>query len=368
MDSIAEKAIASKLEVKSERMQIIDRLDREAQYNPNLKYSTTNHFIVVYRGGEDVYKGFGGFLDTHPSSLAEFLESKSGEVAKHLQIDLPDAFQVVEVKKGGVLTIGDSGLHFHNRTRTFSSKEWENARFSWVRPGQAKESSLPGIYGTAAHEAIGHGQVSEVIFPNPLHTEKNDFLAEGLANYCSDIALGTDSHQRFVGEMLKAAERQFVDFRGKWSLDSQSPEQIGKKVQKRSMGTFVPINSAFRLYDPQKSTGIEQNKFLGPKDEYYYQGASFIKFVMDKFGPNVLKDWLRDATKDNFYSSLEGLTGTSFNEMQREWREIVLKSFDSYNKANAKKDAWDRRLNDQEWEEELKKRQQVKALYEKYSY
>lgn len=368
MDSAAEKPLENNPGVKTERMRIVDRLDGEAQYNPDLQYFTTNHFIVIFRGRENINKKLGGFAEEQPSGLANFLENRVERVASELQIQLPDTFQVVEVSKSGGWLI-NHGTHYGDREGVYKHKVWEKARFNKVKLTDGVVNGYPELYYNASHEAIGHGILGEVLF-NQWNSAswQSSFLVEGLAVYGANLAVDKDSHFDFLAHIVQGAE-DFRAFTGKFKIDEMTDNDLvtfsGKKPFLKG-DDFLSARDAFSLIDQKTGKGVNRSQVaFGPQHDYY-RAPSFIKHIVDNYGVDVVEEWLKMAEFHNFFTSLETLTGKRLSEIEQDWKRSVLSNFDKFN-VEDRKSGEGKDIDDKEWQLEIGRRQKIKRLYELYS-
>lgn len=60
----------------SEKSKLFEIVERKRAAGEEIISGESEHFLVIYRGGREIYSKFGSWLDTHPS-VASFLEIKS---------------------------------------------------------------------------------------------------------------------------------------------------------------------------------------------------------------------------------------------------------------------------------------------------
>lgn len=316
-----------------ERSKIVTGLEAE-QAQGGLLFAQTDHFIVVYRDIPDIYGEFSGWLDTHPTALAQHLEYILEAVTGHFHLNLQDNFQVVEVKKGGLFVL--DGVHLGNTRSLLSLKAWEHARFSKVYSGKRRAGfDEPVIYGAAVHEAIGHGIVERGLFGEEVlrkrpyqNSPELGFLIEGLATYIEYTFSGADPHDYFRNAMLDAAISRFTDLGGRWKLDSLSEDQIRGLVGRYSRIDGFSISGVFKLQERPVS-GYHTEEPMDRVDlsnlfAKYSRGGSFVKYLIDRFGREAFQEFARRAGSSYFFSSLEEVTGMAVEAVERSWKEEVL--------------------------------------------
>ncbi len=308
----------------SERAQLVDKLDTEMRTRTDLTYYTTPHFIVIYNGNRSLYKNFGGWLDTHPASLANFLEDKLLEVTDLLDISQPTKTQVITVRNKGISDSQSAGYHSGRREHRLSRHVSNDLRYSHVFPSKKRyPGGQPGIYESSIHEALGHGISQPALF-DEIEKERNriDFLREGFANYVTHRVLGVDSHDVLIGQIIDYAAYNLSER----DYDNISPARLIKIGRKKGYLSNIPLQDFFRLrtqdFDVSQSAGI----FSGPSktNPDYYRGPSFIKLLVDEFGVDRFKDWISKVNSEKFYQSLTEIYGKTPEELEREWHQAIL--------------------------------------------
>ena len=323
-----------------ERSELIAGLQGE-QAQGRLLFAETDHFIVVYRDIPEIYREFAGWMDTHPAALAQHLEAALGEAKDLFRVTLQDTFQVVEVKKGGLFSLG--GVHTGGKRRLLSLKEWEHARFSQVYSRKRRAGfTEPAIYGFAVHEAIGHGVIGRALFgdevfrkaPNKISPEL-DFFLEGIATYTQYSLSGVDPHDYMRQAMLDAALLRFTDLTGRWRLGTLPEDEMIEHVRRFSRNDGFSISGVFKLQQRGEGRGESQDttdkvdlKALFAK---YSRGGSFVKFLIDRYGVEAFKQFSRQASSGDFFASLVQVTGRTVEAIEREWKEAVLTDAFLYN-------------------------------------
>lgn len=354
-----------------ERSKIVANLKKE-QEKGKVLYAETDNFIVVYRDIPKIYRKFDSWLDTHPRALAQHLEIKLEEAKEHFQFDIPDTFQVVEVKSGGLLL---GGYHTGKRRGILSLKEWEHARYSKVFSEKRKDAFVePAIYSTAVHEAIGHGIIDKELigeYATPPYKRKPElnFLIEAIATYTEYTLSGADPHDYFRDAMREVALLQFAGLDGKWKLGSLTEEQTRKRVKKVSKaGVGFSVSEVFKL----KGDGLKDAESVKPKDgdnlndlfARYSRGGSFVKFMVDRYGIETFKRWTSQLNSSDFFESLEQVTGKTVSEIEREWKDEVLTDLFLDNPITEERE---RGLREETKRERAGQRKLIMDLYRKYS-
>jgi hypothetical protein len=318
----------------AEKDQVIAKVKDRINLGEEIIYGETDHFIVIYRGGNKVYKNFGSFLDTNPSSLAQFLEYRSLKMLERLDLGTEiKSVHVVEVgHRKGVLGLLTSGTYRFNKYEGFGDTEWEHVRFSEIGSGKSPDcfsSYLPKIFNTAAHEVIGHSIIQPLLMPQLGLTgddHAKNFLgsaSEGAPVFIENEAVGIDSHLQYAHFLSWALATdpifrmgllmsQIEDWSVRWG--NERSEQT-EKLLRETEGISLPISKIFDV-DWEKDTQID---FV-----HYPRGASLNKIILDEFGTAVYKRWASQVTRENYRTIIPVITGVSAEDFKGLWKERVL--------------------------------------------
>ena len=353
-----------------ERKKLLYQLEKD-QKKGKLLFASTDNFIVIYKDIPTIYRKSGSWLDTHPKSLADFLEIKLKSAINHFQLDPPQNIQVVEAKKGFILS--SQGQYTDNTKGVLSFKEWENTKFSHVYSNRRRQEGFkePIIYQSAIHEAIGHG----VLMNNFLTEEAVNaigenaglsFIKEGLAVYAEYYLSGLDTHDYLRSMMEYHARMQLSNLDWDLKIDNLTKKQIKKRVQKVGFvgfsiaGVFSLSNKDLSPSSINSNNKEELNSFFGK----YYRGGSFVKYFIDRYGMSTFKNWTKSLNTKNFYVSLEEVSRKSIKDIEQEWRDDVLteKLFN-----NPIIEDEERKLTEDQKQKRLNERKDIFHLYKQYS-
>lgn len=311
----------------AERNKLASTLNHESNRKHGFRYSVTDHFVVIYKNIQDIYKAFGAWIDADPNSLARLLEARLPKILSHFNLLEPKTIQVVNVRKSTLLNVFVAGEHLRPK-KDSSTLSYNNVFFSKTKASEDSISLIedkPSIYTTAIHESIGHGIVGTALMGSFENKARNiRFLEEGLASYATDIVNDRNSHQ--IMQRVIAHDAGWVF--GKKGM-SVSEDEIKHGFEKAGNFLFtggIPLREFFKLksakFDASKTAGFEGGGLK--KVITYYRGASFIKYLVDTFGISKFKSWVRDVSSDNFYNSLSLSFGVSVEELEKGWRDSVL--------------------------------------------
>jgi len=322
-----------------EREQILAELDEEREKG-RISFAESEHFIVVHAGRLNL----GSWLDSDPIALAHFLEQKLELASVKFGINVPsEKFQVVRVKNGRV---DEGGVHTRGHKKIFQ-KSHIHALFNGIQQRKATRnpSGMPNFYSLAVHEAIGHGflmdnifpqwNISDVTFPTlrsstaeidaykqlQKKTRRIGFLTEGLSGNVEYEAEGLNPHDYFALELVTSVMTSFRGFRGGWKISDFKDPDFSSFASKKGFPALFSVDQAFSLNGAEESTRFISEMF---NISAYNRGASFIEYMLDKFGKDAFRDWAKGVYQDNFISTLEAHTQMSQHDFELSWMEAVL--------------------------------------------
>jgi len=328
----------------SERGQIREVLKARKASGEEILMGETEHFVVVYRGGRDVYRRFGSYLDTHPMSLAQFLEIKYHNIFQQFQLDSGiTGTHLVEVGRLRE-NLFISGVHKGDKHERYDDHNWETVRFSDVKsntfPGKLS-SNYPQVYQTATHEVLGHSVFQPILMPQISISQEDyrknflGFASEGFATYIENLAIGIDSHKLYgkilfnefafnppfgLYMTLLNMNHRLVEIDKKWG-DPQKPiifedtKEMGKMI--KDSGMFMDLKNCFNM-------GWQEE--LSPNISHYPRGASLNRLIFDTYGPDIFRQWTLGVNRDNYGHLISDITGLSRQAISQVWKSTVLKS------------------------------------------
>lgn len=307
-----------------ERQKVIDGIRSDGVKNPDIHFSESPHFIVVFRDNQP-YEDFDAPGFQGPEDLAYYLEGGLKIAIDTFGIQTPDTFQVVRVERGGRMRM-TQGTHHHNQEGLISIKNYDHARFNKVKSrGKTIKPLIPLAYTTALHEAVGHG----VLAPGLLSDEGREipFLNEGLSTYIEHLASGRNPHDYLISEMHSHALSRFQNLWGKWK--EMKPEQIAFATTQRGINDLSVANLFKLTANGEDVTKRDYASIRNGATNYadYSKGGSFTKYLIDKFGIETYKRWVSTVTRAGFVHSLEQATGLKLEELERGWKQEVLRGF-----------------------------------------
>lgn len=320
-------------ETSSPKERAVAIVKKEVANRSDRTYAASDHFIVVYKNIPNIYRKFGSWLDTHPLSLAAFLEGELPKAVNHFQIDTANTVQVVDIRSGGFLDYMH-GYHSGSRRHILSfeidaeeeKKKTSGIGFSHVFPrGKDEFGKRPDIYETAIHEAIGHGIVTPALLGDEESKAREvRFLEEGLAEYTTDLLIGRDSHDVIARQMVDDA--LLVYYKVKIDgTDAYSREEIIKRLDEKGFLTNVSLANYFKLKFDDLDIA-KSNDSLSARVPDYYRGASFVKYLIDTYGVEQFKSWAKNVTPESFYTTLETAFGKPRDVIESEWKKAVMKN------------------------------------------
>lgn len=189
------------------------------------------------------------------------------------------------------------------------------------------------------------------------------FLTEGLATYVEFFTLRQNAHDYFIQQILRSIYMQYGRILDSWNPNTPLPERTlppGLELQFRDQMEKFGLLFPEQFFDlPAK----ERSTFLPSRKSWpdYYQGGSFIQYMMDTFGAEVLKDWCSVATRTYFRGRLPEITGTEWDKMIVDWKQAILSRFDQFNIGV---DIEGKKLDDQQWAKEFARRQKAKKIFQ----
>ena len=309
-----------------ERQRVIDGIRFDSIRNRDIHYAQSPHFIVVFKDNKP-YLDFDAPTMEGPEDLAYYLEGGLKIATDTFELEPPDTFQVLQVKRGGrFMSLVQHGLHYGNRMGQFKFEEWDHARFSKVSPrGKSKALFTPTVYTVALHEAIGHGYLAPALLAE--EAQLIPFLNEGLSTYIEYVASGRNPHDYLRMEMFQHGLDRFQNIWGKWK--NMTDEQIRAAIAKKTLGSSLSVRNTFKLTrhgeDVARRSYTSVRNGFSPVD--YSKGGSFIKYFIDRFGIEAFKKWAAKVDRKNFVASMEEITGVNSGEIEQGWKEEVLNGF-----------------------------------------
>lgn len=346
-----------------ERKELIDKFDKRIAKDFSFRYWASNNFLVAFEDTYSLEKKIGP--ERTPEALANFLEEKLAFFQNHFGVDLPDTFQVVNLVKGGIFRFIEGGTHLGGSKGMLAFKSYEHARFNKVIHKKRKNefSDEPIVYQFAVHETIGHGYIEPVVLPSweKLEQKPVQFLREGLATYIELKAVGVNLHDYMGKQILAAADMAFTDLFGGWRLGSLTEEELKAKFSRVQGYLGVKMDSIFKL---RENTKIKKELLDYMNLHNYYGGGSFTTYMIDIYGIDKYKQWVKNINEENFISSLEEVTGKPIEDIEEEWKQIVLSGSVINNGMVEREEV---KLDEAEKEKRFAMRQQIKEVFKKYS-
>lgn len=307
-----------------ERQKVIDGIRFDSIRNPDIHFAQSPNFIVIFKDNEP-YKDFDvpGFQG--PEDLAYYLEGGLKIATDTFGIQTPDTFQVVKVERGGRMRI-TQGTHHHSQEGLILVKNYDHARFNKVKSrGKTIKPLTPLAYTVALHEAIGHGVLATALLSD--EGQEIPFLNEGLSTYIEHVASGRNPHDYLISEMHDHAISRFQNLWGIWK--EMKPEETVFATTQRGINDLSIANLFKLTANGEDVTKRDYASIRNGATNYadYSKGGSFTKYLIDRFGIETYKKWALNVTRAGFVPSLEEATGLNLEELERGWKQEVLRGF-----------------------------------------
>jgi hypothetical protein len=300
--------------IRTEREKILHQYSKKESKNPNFLFDASDNFIVSFDDASKIRKKLKESPDIAPKNVVEYLDSNLPEVLALFQLDQPEGFQVVHVTTGGGLSkFFAAGLHFGKQDGEFSTHKWSEAYFNKVFPQPLRhtQSEHFGIYDIAVHEALGHG-IAQVGLK--VGSEAFQLVTEGIPTYVDRVIKNENPHDEFRYNLFLIGNERFTNMSGRWTLDEMPHSQIVKVAQKPAFLRDMSLVKSFSL-----------DSTIGTTDRLpYMRGCSFIDYFLNSYGLQAFKQLVGQVNKSNFHSRLQDLTSKTVEQLESEWKEVVL--------------------------------------------
>ncbi|MDP3724622.1 MAG: hypothetical protein Q8R11_03240 [bacterium] len=316
---------------------LLKRLHTRAQKEPSFSFGRSEHFVVMYTRGIHPLHFHPSWIDSHPISLAQYLEAELLQVAEHFELTIPATVHFISVRQPLWLVPLD-GINYGAEMSSFPFGKGEKLQdASWSTIFSRSEGSkkytppVPPFYSSAVHEAIGHGFMLDTLLRQWKDKRENaiPFLNEGIAYYIENLHFPERMHDNIIFYIAFRALKAFPNLRDGFTFDGLSTNFISSQMDIARGFSGLKTGAFFNLRESRAGKRWFQRRFGEAFEEHYFRGRSFIASFIRHYGADKFCLWASlVADTGILIGTLESVIGASIEEVESQWKKDVLEAFD----------------------------------------